>query len=525
VTQADQITGEASATPVILRGRYRLERRLATGGMAEVWQAIDLRLERPVAVKLLKTALLDEPRAVERFHREAVAAARLSHPNVVPVFDVIDDAPQPGIVMELIRGVSLRDQLDQHKRLPVDIALIIVASIAKALDAAHRAGIVHRDIKPANILLAPDGRVLLADFGIAKRDADSLEQRASSDLTRDDTMVGTAKYLSPEQVRGLALDGRSDLYALGSVAYEMLAGQAPFEADTDVATALARLTAEPDDLRSLRHDVPEPLARLIHSLLARDPELRPATAGGVVLALSALTGERPLAPVRPLPAAPARPASSPATSPTSHRTAPLTQRLPQRLTRVIETAGPEQRRIAWVVLGLVVAGLVAAAVAFTRTEPGVEAMRSLTPASDIVAVTSIRAFDPVPGDGAENTDQLTFLTDGNPVTAWTTERYPSPTFGAKLGVGLVVDLSRPAARRLSVLTPTEGWSAQVYIGDGSASTLTGWGPSVAAIEGRSGAITVDLPEAKSVLLWITRLGEGAGGTHQVAITELRLSDG
>jgi eukaryotic-like serine/threonine-protein kinase len=515
----------------MLAERYRLERRVATGGMAEVWEAIDLRLERAVAVKLLKTSLLDEPRAVQRFHREAVAAAKLSHPNVVPVYDVITDGPRPGIVMELIRGVSLRDQLDAHRRLPVPIALIVMTSIAKALDAAHRAGIVHRDIKPANILLAPDGRVLLADFGIAKRDIDTLSDDSKGDLTRDNTMVGTAKYLSPEQVRGVALDGRSDLYALGTVAYEMLTGQAPFEADTDVATAIARLTAEPDQLRTLRNDVPEPLARLVHSLLAREPQQRPASAGSVVTMLAALTGERPLGRV-PTVAPPTTPRSRPHDNTarqgdgthTVRMAERLTTQIPTRLRSAVVEAGPEQRRIAWAVGALIVAAVALALIMFSQTDPGLQTIRSLQPTDpNVASVVSLRAFDPIPGDGREHDDQFSLLLDNDPLTSWSSERYSPSGLTKKGGVGLVIERSAAQDGTLSLLSAQAGWSAQVFVGDGAASTLSGWGAPVAAIEGRSGSTLVKVPAAKAVMVWFTRLPDVGNGAVQVAIQELRLS--
>jgi eukaryotic-like serine/threonine-protein kinase len=528
VIRAEQTTTVTEA-PVTLAGRYRLERRVATGGMAEVWEAIDLRLERAVAVKLLKSSLLDEPRAVKRFHREAVAAARLSHPNVVPVYDVITDGPRPGIVMELIRGVSLRDQLDAHRRLPIHIALIVMTSIAKALDAAHRAGIVHRDIKPANILLAPDGRVLLADFGIAKREIDTMSDDSKGDLTRDNTMVGTAKYLSPEQVRGVSLDGRSDLYALGTVAYEMLTGQAPFEADTDVATAIARLTADPDDLRTLRSDVPDSLARLVHTLLSRDPSQRPASAGLVVTMLTTLTGEKPLGRV-PSMSAVERTHPDPSTvgDRTEAHTAKLSDRLTAQIPRIrtaVVEAGPDQRRIAWGVGGLIVFSLVLATIMFSRTEPGLEAIRSATPGnSSVVLVASLREFDPLPGDGREHPDELNFLSDSEPGTAWTSERYSPGALAKKGGVGLIVELTEARSGTLSLLSPQAGWSAAIYSGDGDASTLSGWGSPIATIEGQQGSNSLDVPSGKAVLVWFTRLPDIGGGTEQVAIQELRLGE-
>ena len=229
----------------LLAGRYRLNRPIASGGMARVWEATDETLARRVAVKLLHDHLARDESFVHRFRAEAVAAARLSHPAIISVYDTFSVDGLEGIVMELVVGTTMRADLDQHGPMRLEAALAIGTQVADALGAAHASGLVHRDVKPANILLASDGRVLVADFGIAK----AVE---GQDLTGTGTMIGTAKYLAPEQVQGAPVDGRADLYALGVVLYEALAGQPPFAADTDAATALARLQHDPAPLRSHR---------------------------------------------------------------------------------------------------------------------------------------------------------------------------------------------------------------------------------------------------------------------------------
>jgi eukaryotic-like serine/threonine-protein kinase len=261
--------------PPILAQRYRLDRRVATGGMAEVWLATDELLARQVAVKLLKPTLAADPVIAERFRREAIAVAQLTHPNVVAVYDTVDEGGRQAVVMQYVPGRSLRQLLDDERKLSPERTIQIGAAVAAALGAAHDAGMVHRDVKPGNILITPEGRVLLADFGIAK--AVSGEE----DLTSDNVMMGTAKYLSPEQVRGRRLDGRADLYSLGLVLYECLAGRVPFQADTDAATALARLQRDPTPLLRLRPTLPAGLVELIHRLLARNPDDRPASSPAV----------------------------------------------------------------------------------------------------------------------------------------------------------------------------------------------------------------------------------------------------
>ena len=258
-------------TGELLAGRYQLERRIGQGGMAEVWVATDIDLDRKVAVKWLRTNLAADPVVTERFRREAIAVARLSHPNIVGVHDVFVHDGRQAVVMQLVDGKSLRQLLDTQKRLGPELTIHIGAAIAGALDEAHRAGFVHRDVKPGNILVTSDGRVLLTDFGIAKG------LSPGDDLTSDNVMMGTAKYLSPEQVRGKRLDGRADLYSLALVLYECLAGRVPFLGETDADTALARLQRDPTDLGHLRPTLPIGLVNLIHRTLARNPAHRPQT--------------------------------------------------------------------------------------------------------------------------------------------------------------------------------------------------------------------------------------------------------
>ncbi len=270
--------------PAVLAQRYRLERRLAQGGMAEVWLGTDLSLSRQVAIKLLKPNLASDPVVAERFRREAIAVAQLNHPNIVAVYDAIEDDGRQAVVMQLVNGKSLRQLLDEQKKLSPELTIHIGSCVAGALDAAHQAGMVHRDVKPGNILITPDGRVLLTDFGIAK----GLEP-TGDDLTNDNIMMGTAKYLSPEQVRGKRLDGRADLYSLGLVLYECLAGRVPFLGQNDADTALARLQRDPTDITRLRPTLPAGLPELIHRLLARRPDQRYPSGASVRAALAEIS--------------------------------------------------------------------------------------------------------------------------------------------------------------------------------------------------------------------------------------------
>jgi serine/threonine protein kinase len=271
----------------LIAERYELKRRLAQGGMAEVWLAVDLTLDRKVAVKWLKPMLASDEVVAERFRREAIAAASLNHPNIVAVHDVFEHEGRQAVVMQLVDGKSLRQLLDTQKRLSPELTGHIGACTAAALHHAHQNNFVHRDVKPGNIMITPDGRVLLTDFGIAKALA------GGDDLTSENIMMGTAKYLSPEQVRGKKLDGRADLYSLGLVLYECLAGRVPFLGETDADTALARLQRDPTDLTRLRATLPTSLVTIIHQLLARNPVHRPATGADLVAALESAAAEGP----------------------------------------------------------------------------------------------------------------------------------------------------------------------------------------------------------------------------------------
>jgi serine/threonine-protein kinase len=298
-------------TSTVIAQRYELQRMLAQGGMAEVWLAVDLTLDRKVAVKWLKPALATDAIVAERFRREAIAAASLNHPNIVAVHDVFEQDGRQAVVMQLIEGKSLRQVLDTQKRLSPELTCHIGTCVAAALDHAHEAGFVHRDVKPGNIMMTSDGRVLLTDFGIAKG-----LQSAEADLTSDNIMMGTAKYLSPEQVRGKKLDGRADLYSLGLVLYECLAGRVPFLGETDADTALARLQRDPTDLTRLRATLPTKLVVAIHQLLSRNPAQRPATGAELVTTLRNAAKEGP-----------------PAIDPTPYEDSPVTPSGGRRLRR------------------------------------------------------------------------------------------------------------------------------------------------------------------------------------------------
>jgi serine/threonine protein kinase len=265
----------------LFANRYRLEHRLGIGGMATVQLAFDTRLERYVAVKLLAEHLAEDSSFVSRFRREALAAARLVHPNVVQVFDFgSDDASgRQFIVMEYVDGQSCAEILRERGHLPPGEAVGILAQACRGLDYAHRNGVIHRDVKPGNLLRSSDGgMVKLADFGIAK----AAEQ---SDITKVGSVLGTAAYLSPEQARGEPAGPASDLYALGVVAYQLMAGRLPYEAASLTDLARLQASAPPPRLDDLMPDVPPTLAAAVLRALAGDPDQRYSDAAAMEEAL------------------------------------------------------------------------------------------------------------------------------------------------------------------------------------------------------------------------------------------------
>jgi serine/threonine-protein kinase len=266
----------------VLAGRYELGGRLGVGGMSTVVSAFDERLERDVAIKLLAEHLADDSQFVARFRREALAAARLVHPNIVQVFDFgLDEATHRHyIVMELVRGQSGAEILREEGVLDVRDALSIVAQACRGLEYAHRNGVVHRDVKPGNLLRGEDGVVKLADFGIAKALSDE------SSITQVGSVLGTAAYLAPEQAAGEQAGPAADLYALGVVTYQLLSGRLPYEAQSLTELALKQQRELPPRLDELNPEVSPQLALAVDRALALDPRARPKSADELRAALA-----------------------------------------------------------------------------------------------------------------------------------------------------------------------------------------------------------------------------------------------
>ncbi len=251
----------------IIKDRYKVEELLGEGGMAFVYKARDMQLERDVAIKTLKPNYVDQITFVERFKREAQTAANLNHPNIVQIFDWgIEE--EPYFVMEYIEGNTLTSIISSKRSVSLSDALFIGAQVANGLQAAHSQGLVHRDIKPGNIMITPDGKVKVTDFGIVSI------QDEESDITKTGSILGTASYISPEQAQGKAVSIQSDLYSLGTVLYELITGNPPFEAESPIATATKHLTEKPERPSKYRKDLPKGIETAILKLLHKNAKDR-----------------------------------------------------------------------------------------------------------------------------------------------------------------------------------------------------------------------------------------------------------
>lgn len=508
----------------VLGGRYALTTLLARGGMADVWQARDMVLERQVAVKVLHPHLAADAHFVGRFRSEAVAAARLHHPSIVAIFDTCSDNGVEAIVMELVHGHTLREELDTHGPMDPRIVADFGADLANALEAAHRAGLVHRDVKPANILLCEDQRVMITDFGIAKI-------RDEADRTQTGTMLGSVKYLSPEQVDGQPVDARTDVYSLGVVLYETVTGRVPFLADTPAATALARLHNVPPRPRQIRADVPPALDDVIMRALAREPDDRFPSSADLASALLAtriapLHVDPDITEIAPRPTPDRALTPSGATAPVGGAAPPGAGAPTPGPAAPEMDFGPSRSRRRWG-LALLALVVIAAAIGVTtvlilRTDRGKQIAGQVTtgtsapPAGTAVKITGATSFDPE-GDNDEVESQVGALTDGSPASTWHTEYYTNRTFShppggpGKSGAGFFVTLAAPTALgSITVDSPSQDWAAQVYVADKPGATLADWGQPVDQKTGINGNATFDLQgtTGSAVLVWITDLGSG-----------------
>jgi eukaryotic-like serine/threonine-protein kinase len=487
----------------ILSGRYRLESKLGSGGMSTVYLALDEVLDRPVAIKLLHREISEEADQLERFRREARAAARLSHPNLVGVIDAGEDDGRPYIVFEYIEGRTLKRRIQEEGPLPVDEAVAYAIEIGRGLTAAHARKLVHRDVKPQNVLIDPDGRAKVTDFGIAR----SLESKG---LTATGRVVGTTDYVSPEQAMGAEVDERSDVYSVGVVLYEMLTGDVPFSAETQVGVAMKHVNEPMPDVQAKRPEVSAAVAAVVDRATTKDPRDRYWTVAEMV---------RDLEQTLEVEAARHGGTTGEATS--------VLDSVPKSRRRL----GRRRMSGARIAIAIVAIAVVAAAVIIGAEQldlgggdeasggGGTEVRLSSGAASE---------FDPE-GDGQETGTEEQAI-DGNPTgTAWSTEHYDSTDFGGlKDGVGLVIEASDPVnAKTIVIKSLTAGYDAEIYVINGSPpDSLSDWGTPVATISDGGDNETAKLPgkAAQSFLIWITTAPTASDdpGRYQMEISDVRL---
>jgi serine/threonine-protein kinase len=510
MAKASNIAGTSGSTGALLSGRYRLEEHVGSGGMSSVYRAFDTVLERNVAIKLMHREIAADSAQLERFRREARAVAQLSHPHVVGVIDAGEDEGRPYIVLELVVGETLKERIRRCGPLPVPEAVAYAIEIARALGAAHARNIVHRDVKPQNVLIDEEGSAKVADFGIAR----SLDEEG---LTADGRVMGTTDYVAPEQALGQGAGPRSDLYSLGVVLWEMLAGAPPFTGENQVAVAMKHVREEVPDIQERRPEVSAALAAVLDRLTDKDPARRPASAEELVADL-----EEVLA----IESARAGRATGEATAVLRTLPAEKRRRLPLRL------------RYAPAVLGLlaVAAAAVAAVVVgfgAERTNRGTGTTGEPPPRPEQAEVSlkqrAALAFDPR-GDGEENQQDASAAIDRDPNTDWHTERYEPLFFKEKGGVGLILDL-RPgvSATWLRVRTATPGWRARVYAAGGARPTgfPAGWAPVSGAQTARGERVTFSLDTRgrryRWYLLWFSAVPPAPSGQRsRIEVQEVSL---
>jgi hypothetical protein len=483
----------------LLSGRYRIESKLGSGGMSTVYLAQDETLDRPVAVKVLHREISDEPDQLERFRREARSAAKLSHPNLVTVIDAGEDGGTPYIVFEYVNGETLKQRIRRLGPLGVDEAVAYSIEIGRGLAAAHARRLVHRDVKPQNVLIDADGRAKVTDFGIAR----SLEQ---SGMTATGRVLGTTDYVSPEQALGEDVDERSDIYSLGVVLFEMLTGQVPFNAETQVGVAMKHVHDPLPDVQMLRPEISASVAAVIDRATSKDLDYRYWSVAELLDDLEAT-----------LEVEAARGGGT-----TGEATAVLDS-VPKRR----RTLAPGRASGAGIAMGLIGVGLIVAALIVGEKQLTGGSGNEINLAPD-----AAHAFDPpsTGGDGSEHSDEVKLAIDGNPTgTAWPTETYDTSDFGGKPGVGIYVDAGKAAtAKAVELHASQSGWNAEIRDAPGQDSppaTLNGWQVVGSANDlGTRPKINLKtLEPSRYYLVWITQLPSGERGFN-IEISDVRLLD-
>jgi eukaryotic-like serine/threonine-protein kinase len=473
----------------LIADRYELEELVGSGGMSTVFRARDTQLDRRVAIKILHEQYAADPEYVERFRREARAVARLSHPNIVTVIDRGVDDGRQFIVFEHVEGENLKELVLRTGRLPVRRALELALAVADGLAFAHQQGLVHRDVKPQNVLLNREGEVKVTDFGIAR------SLHVEHGVTQTGTVLGTGEYLAPEQASGKPVSPATDVYSLGIVLWELLAGDVPFLGDNFVAVALRHVNEPPPSLRERRPDVSPRLEAAVDRALAKDPAQRFPSMAAFAKALRACLAEAD----REIPVAEDDAAKTLITRP-----------VPTRPPARVHRRRSRRRPLGYALLALAAGGAALAAVLLlsgsSRHNGGPGGVGG-GPSGSAVPLRGVGDYDPQ-GNGGEHSDTAPLATDGNASTSWMTEHYNNEDFGGlKDGVGLVVDAgSSVKLASLTVTTSTPGFVAEIQAGD---SPTAGFTPdSSSQTVTSSTTFTLNGATAQYYVVWITQLPPG-----------------
>jgi eukaryotic-like serine/threonine-protein kinase len=493
-----------------LNGRYRLEERIAAGGMSTVYRALDETLQRQVAVKLMHREVAGDSDQLERFRREARAVAQLSHPQIVGVIDAGEDDGRPYIVLEYVAGETLKQRIRRHGQMPIPEAVAYAIEIARGLGAAHAHHIVHRDVKPQNVLIDEEGAAKVTDFGIAR----TLEEKG---LTADGRVLGTTDYVSPEQALGQPVTGQSDLYSLGVVLYEMLTGEVPFHGDNQVAVAMKHVREEIPDVRLLRPEVSAALAAVVDTATAKHAGERYADDAEMIAELEDVL---------------------------AIETARAGGATTGEVTAVLNTLPPEKRRrvpfsimhrgvAAVLVLLLVIAAIAVVVFLATRTHHDNGGKHNTPPPvhhATVVKLTTAASYNPdsLGSDHAQNDAAAPNVLTGAD-GGWTTENYYDKTLG-KPGVGVYVQSASGAAvaTRLTLTTSTPGFAVQIWGANGKPNldnfNDSGWvklGSSSAVESSQSIALSSHGTGYRYFLVWITKLPPEAESANITKVKLLR----
>jgi serine/threonine-protein kinase len=477
--------------------RYRLEEKIGSGGMSSVYRAFDPMLERWVAIKLMHRDISHDPDQLERFRREARTVAQLNHPHVVTVIDAGEDDGAPYIVFEYVEGETLKERIRRLGRLPVSEAVAYAIEIGRALEAAHASKLVHRDVKPQNVLIDRDGRAKVTDFGIAR----SLEAQG---LTATGRVLGTTDYVSPEQALGHEVTGQSDIYSLGIVLYEMLTGETPFKADTQVAVAMRHVRDPLPDVQRRRPEISASLAAVVERATAKETQNRYQDVGEIV---------HDLEEVLAIEAARTGEATGEATTVLQSLSGDTADFAPSRLRR-------PRRALAVTLLVLVLCAATGFFLA-TRTEKGTGGPVVKKPAElgEVrLAGRAVGDYDPE-GDDKESPEATRNAIDGNVGTKWDTETYQGGFEGSnKSGVGLYVDAGKPInGRGLTLVTGDPGFKAAVYGSETVPANLRGWtrlAPPARVNEDHTFRLRTQGRAYRYYLLWISELPEDGNAEIQ-----------